>query len=403
MPLKIVYPYPAYWPYVRRGAERCIHDLSTYLAGRGHQVDIVTSKPGRPQIKHEEGVRIIYYRQVSHPLIFHYYPLIRLYAYGLEATRHIINHDYDVAHLMSYSEIAIAPLLRRWKNLPYLFHLIVQDHWWPSRLDRWLFRQLIRRADHVAALGPAYAGRVSRDHGVPVSVLSPPVNMQTFRPRGPKDPRRPEVLFPADLGDPRKGGALLLRAWDEIHRRCPEAVLVLAGPFGMAGFHPEEVANSMLGQLNLIRDPAARAAVEIRGPGAVGQLPDWYAQAAVTVLPSVDEAFGMVVVESLASGTPVVCSADGGPGEIVTNREIGATVPLFKQLDLLDARRARDLAEAVLYGIELSRQPQTQARCREWADQWSLERVGRQAERIYEELAETRRQGGPALAPAMRH
>jgi hypothetical protein len=44
--MKIAYPYPAYWPYVRRGVERCIHDTSNYLARRGHEVDIITSKPG---------------------------------------------------------------------------------------------------------------------------------------------------------------------------------------------------------------------------------------------------------------------------------------------------------------------------------------------------------------------
>ena len=401
MPLKIVFPYPNYWPYVRRGAERTIHDLAGYLSRRGHAVDIITSKPGRPCVAYEGKVRVTYLSQASHPLMFQYVPLIRLYHFGLLANLHMLRQRYDVAHLMSYSEIVGAPLMQRWKNLPYLFHLIVRDHWWPSRVDRWIFNQLMRRADHVAALTPKWAEHESRAYGIPVSVLPPPVDLSVFRPTGAKDLRRPQVLFTADLGDPRKGGALLLRAWDEIHRRCPEAVLVLAGPFGIAGFHPGAIANSALGQLHLIRNPAARAAVELRGPGAVENLPQQYAQAAVTVLPSVDEAFGMVVTESLASGTPVVCSSDGGPGEIVTSPEIGATVPLRELLDLLDAKRARDLAEAVLYAIDLARRPETVQRCRDWAEQWSLDRVGRQAELLYEELADRRGRGvsSSVLAP----
>ncbi|MGH2458073.1 MAG: glycosyltransferase family 4 protein, partial [Chloroflexota bacterium] len=259
MSLKIVFPYSNYWPYVRRGAERTIHDLAGYLGKRGHEVDIITSKPGKPCVRHEGNVRITYHPQVSHPLMFQYVPLIRLYHFGLLATYQIVRAHYDVAHLMSYSEIVAAPLLRRWHDLPYAFHLIVRDHWWPNRLDRLAFRQMMLGADRVAALTPKWAEHESAAYGIPVSVLPPPVDLSVFRPDGPKDLSRPEVLFTADLGDPRKGGVLLLRAWDEIHRRCPEAVLVLAGPFGIAGFHPAAIANSALGQFHVIRDPAARA------------------------------------------------------------------------------------------------------------------------------------------------
>lgn len=387
MGLRIVFPYPNYWPYVRRGAERIIHDLSTFLASRGHEVDIITAKPGRPRAVQEGNVRILYMRQASHPLMFQYIPLVRLYHFSILAHLQLMRNRYDVAHLMSYSEI-FGPLFRWIRGQPYLFHLIMREHWWPSRVDRLVFRLLIRWADHVAALTPGWAAHVQAEYHRPVGTLSPPVNMERFRPQGKKDLRRPRVLFTADLGDPRKGGALLLRAWNEIYRQCPEAELVLAGPFGIGGFHPEVVANSALGQLHLIRDPAARAAVHLRGPGSIENFPRLYAEAAVTVLPSVDEAFGMVVTESLASGTPVVCSAFGGPGEIVTSPEIGATVPLRELLDLLDAKRAHDLAEAVLYAINLARRPGTVERCREWADTWSLERVGLKAEAIYRELAE---------------
>jgi glycosyltransferase involved in cell wall biosynthesis len=317
--------------------------------------------------------------------MFQYIPLIRLYHFGLLAHAHLLRHRYDVAHLMSYSEV-FGPLLRRVRKTPYLFHLIMREHWWPTRFDRLLFRLLIHWADHVAALTPKWAEYVSGEYGRSVSALSPPVDMEVFKPQGEKDLRHPEVLFTADLGDPRKGGSLLLRAWDEIYENCPGAKLVLAGPFGIGGFHPEVVANTVLAQLHLIRSPEARAAVEIRGPGSVKNFPKQYAEAAVTVLPSVDEAFGMVTTESLASGTPVVCSSYGGTGEIVSNDEIGATVPLRELLDLLDARRAKELAQAVLYAIDLARKAETVQRCRDWAEQWSLERVGRQTEDIYQEL-----------------
>jgi glycosyltransferase involved in cell wall biosynthesis len=386
--MKILYPYPTYWPYIRRGAERCIHDLSNYLVRQGHEVDIVTSKPGAGRVAYDGLARVIYLRQLSHPLTYKYAPLIRLYAFGMGATSVLLRGNYDVAHLWSYSSLMAAPLLKRMGKLPYLYHVIVRNHHWPGRFDRWLFNQLMRNADKVAALTPGGAEEVTRLHGVPAMSLPPPVDMETFRPCAPKDPARPRVLFTGDLGDPRKGGPLLLRAWDEIHRRCPEAVLVLAGPFGLVGFDFEFEVYT-LERLDLVRSPAARAAVEIPGPGSLEELPYQYSRAAVTVLPSVEEAFGMVVTESLASGTPVVCSAHAGPGEIVSSPEIGVTVPLESHFDLVSERAAQLLAEAVLEGIELGRRPETEQRCRQWAETWSLDKVGALTESVLMNMAST--------------
>ncbi len=391
--MKVVFPYPTYWPYIRRGAERCIHDLSGYLAAQGHEVDIITSKPGAPRVTYDGAVRVIYLRQFSHPLTYRYGPLARLYGFGLGATEHLIRGKYDVAHMWSYSSVVAAPLLKAGIGLPYLYHLIVKNHYWPGRLDRWMFNQLMRRANQVAALTPNGAAEATAQYGVPVEVLPPPVDMDRFKPLGGRDLSRPQVLFTGDLGDPRKGGPLLLRAWDEIHRRCPEARLVLAGPFGLVGFDFGSDVYT-LERLDLVRSASARDAIEIRGPGTLEGLPHTYAQAAVTVLPSVEEAFGMVVTESLAAGTPVVCSAYSGPGEIITDPRVGVTVPIKTYFDLLSDRTAHDLADAVLAGIDLARQPGTAAACREWAEPWSLTRVGAKLEGMLEAMASSRTRDG---------
>ncbi|MBI5285480.1 MAG: glycosyltransferase family 4 protein [Chloroflexi bacterium] len=384
--MKVVFPYPTYWPYIRRGAERCIHDLSNYLAERGHEVDIITSKPGAGRVTYDGRVRVIYLRQFSHPLAYRYGPLARLYAFGLGAVEHLVRGKYDVAHMWSYSSVVAAPLLKSRMDLPYLYHLIVKNHYWPGRVDRWLFNQLLHQANKVAALTPGGAREASELYGLPVDVLPPPVDMDRFKPLATKDLSRPQVLFTGDLGDPRKGGALLLRAWDEIHRRCPEARLILAGPFGLVGFDFGSDVYT-LERLDLVRSASARDAIEIRGPGTLEGLPHTYAQAAVTVLPSVEEAFGMVVTESLAAGTPVVCSANGGPGEIVTDPRIGVTIPIRTYFDLLSERAARQLADAVVEAIELARQPGTSEACREWVEPWSLARVGSKLEGMLEEMA----------------
>lgn len=395
--MKIVYPYPAYWPYMRRGVERCIHDLSNYLANRGHDVTIITSKPGRERVAHDGPVRVVYLKQQAHPLVMKYYPLSRLYAFGIEATMAVHRGKYDVAHLWSFSAVLGAAFSREWLNTPYLFHVVLRTHNWRGRFDKWAFARLMQNADSVVALTPGGAAETQDMYGVPVGTLPPPVDMTVFRPHDGKDLSRPRVLFTGDLGDPRKGGALLLRAWDEIHRRCPEAVLVLAGPFGVMGYDLGFEVYT-LERLSLVRSPAARDAIEILGAGSLASLPNEYSRAAVTVLPSYDEAFGMVVTESLACGTPVVCSSHAGPGEIITNPDVGVTVPITSYLDVISEGKAHELAEAVLEGIELARRPDTSTRCREWAEPWGLERIGRLTEEALAGVA-----GAPSMTPQHEH
>lgn len=380
--MKVAFPYPGYWPYVRRGVERTIHDLAGYLAGRGHDVHVITSTPGRSKVVYEGKVRITYVCQLNHPLLYRYAPLARYYGFGVSATQVIYRDRPDAAHLWTFSGIRWARILRRRLGLPYLFHMIVA----PLSVGRWIYPEL-RDANRTLALTELGKRQIEAEFGVPCEVLPPPVNLKIFRPCGPRT-GHPTVFFPADLAERRKGGTLMLRAWNHIHRSEPRARLVLAGNLGVAGWIQDHGDGSTLSQLDLVLSASARKAVEVRGPGDLAALPSWYSAAWVTVLPSVDEAFGMTLTESLACGTPVVASHHGGSSEIISSPDIGRTVDILEESDLDSTARARELADAVLRTFELSRQSQTRTRCREWSARWSLERVGAQEERLLEEIVE---------------
>jgi glycosyltransferase involved in cell wall biosynthesis len=369
--VRVAYPYPGYWPYTRRGGERLVHDLAGYVARQGHEVHVIASTPGRPRRADDGGVQVNYVRQLSHPLLYRYSPVLRQLGYAAQATRAVAELRPDVAHFFTYSNIPW-PALRHAARPPYLFQSIVLKDRFPRTFWQPLFVETMRRADRVVALTEGGARAVEAEYGVSCGVLPPPVDMDEFRPCAPRADR-PEVLFTADLADGWKGGNLLLRAWNLVHSACPEAVLVLAGPYGMAGWTGSLYPHTMLRQLDLVRDPRARAAIEVRGTGAVGSLPAWYSSASVTVLPSIREAFGLVLTESLACGTPVVGSSHDGPGEIIRDPAIGATVDLQDFDDLLGTARADDLAAAILHCIDLAQQPATAARCRDWASRWSLQ------------------------------
>jgi glycosyltransferase-like protein len=102
----------------------------------------------------------------------------------------------------------------------------------------------------------------------------------------------------------RKNTLHILAAFTQVHRSTPEAVLVIAGGASLldhSGYHTrfrEALAASGLPE----------TAVRILGPVPDDDMPSLYRLATALVFPSVQEGFGLVVLEAMASGTPTVTS-----------------------------------------------------------------------------------------------
>ena len=84
----------------------------------------------------------------------------------------------------------------------------------------------------------------------------------------------------------------------------------------------------------------------------------------MTILPSKNEAFGLVLVESLACGTPLVVSDGWALPELVTPGVTGA---------LCDRDDPASVAEALLAALDLSRKPGTADACRATAEPYDWE------------------------------
>jgi glycosyltransferase involved in cell wall biosynthesis len=111
---------------------------------------------------------------------------------------------------------------------------------------------------------------------------------------------------------PIKGHDVLLRAIAEASRRVPQLSLDLAGS---GPLEPE--LRQRVAELGL--DGAVRFLGHVAPPP--------FADAALVVVPSVGEGFGMVALESMERGRAVIASAVGGLPEIVADGETGRVVP----------------------------------------------------------------------------
>jgi glycosyltransferase involved in cell wall biosynthesis len=168
----------------------------------------------------------------------------------------------------------------------------------------------------------------------------------------------------------RKGHQLLIEAWAEVARACPDARLLLFGRGPLA---------------NKVRDDifAAELQRSVLMPGFRPDLRAFLGRLDLLVHPAIAEGLGLAVMEAQAAGVPVVAFEAGGLPEIVAAGRSGRLVP---------AADASALAAAV---IELLQHPDQRQSLGEAARQWAAAEFGvaRMVEAyltLYGQLADTR-------------
>ncbi len=227
-------------------------------------------------------------------------------------------------------------------------------------------RRTMAGSDRIVALTAVDRQQMIRHYGeqAPIVVIPGGVDLARFTPL-PKASARARlglaqqqkiVLFVGRI-QRLKGLEVLLRAFARLADL--DAQLLIVG--GRPGTSPESREITRLQHLAAKLGVAERT--RFLGAVAHEELPKYYSAADVSVMPSSYESFGLVAVESLACGTPVVATRVGGLRSIVHDGETGLLVPwrdaeLFAERlrrvltdEELRARLARQARESVLqYG-----------------------------------------------------
>jgi glycosyltransferase involved in cell wall biosynthesis len=238
--------------------------------------------------------------------------------------------------------------------------------WGLSRLER----LNARRAPVVLSTSRYCCERIEEHYGVPAERLRlVPEGIDTglWNPAaGDAAAREPHTVLCVARQYPRKRVADLITAFQAVHQRLPSARLVVIGDGPEHGALQELVQRLGLGEV-----------VQLVGALADdGAVRDWYRRSAVFCLPSIQEGFGIVFLEAMASGLPVVSTTATAIPEVVPHGRAGLLVP---------PRDPSALAEALL---KLLTDPKLQARCRvygrEHVGPFSWDRV---AERFLEAVS----------------
>ena len=188
---------------------------------------------------------------------------------------------------------------------------------------------LIERCEAVIATSPEDVMSMERHYGTPGNAVIVPcgVDQKEFRPR---EPDREALGIPDDgallayVGrfDPNKGIETFVRSAAIAHEAHPVR-LVFAGGFEPGAGDSDEHSRirSLVEELGLSERAHFLGRVERE------RLPEVYAAADVCVVPSRYESFGLVAVEAMGCGTPVVASETGGLRYSIVHRETGLLAP----------------------------------------------------------------------------
>jgi D-inositol-3-phosphate glycosyltransferase len=270
---------------------------------------------------------------------------------GVEAFRLEHGVDYDLIHGHYWLSGAVGLALReRWGvPLVQMFHTLGRLKNDASR-DGTEREPLLRIAEETRIVGAAdrlvAATAIERSHLVSrygadperIAVIPCGVDTTLFTPGDQAAARaalglddRPRLLYVGRLA-PIKGLTTLLDGMARLRQAGSRAHLCIVG--GDA----DEPLNGHEGELRArLTDLALQDVVTFVGAQPQECLRDWYVAADATVLPSYYESFGMVALEAMACGSPVVASRVGGLQTTVRDRITGVLVPDHDPAALVEA------------------------------------------------------------------
>jgi glycosyltransferase involved in cell wall biosynthesis len=345
------YAYP-----VLGGIPEHVHNLSKELAARGHDVTVLTSKAplgmkGRGRAVDAENLSLHGYRTVRIPISM---PIVSngsvaRISVGLQAKHAIARalEGMDVVHGQGLAVPTIVLWSLRVSPAPVnvgTFHTYFDGGHWGYKYFFAYVRSTMARTDRVIAVSDACVTALRPYFpDLDFNVIPNGVDTTLYRPLGPgeeRPPRPPRILFVGRF-DTRNRLDVLLQAARILQDQGRDFLVQVVGDGPMRPVYHRQAKSLGVSE-------------RIEWLGLLDrERPRLYREATVFAAPCVLASFGVVLLEALASGTPVVCAdnigyrqviRDGAPGRFVPPDDAAALAAgIAEQLD--DAALRRDWGE----------------------------------------------------------
>jgi D-inositol-3-phosphate glycosyltransferase len=309
--------------------------------------------------------------------------------------------QYDLIHSHYWLSGWVALELQKAWRVPMIqmFHTLGEMKNRVARVDEqpehgqriWTEREIMRAADRIIA-----ATELDQEHMVTLYGADPAkmrivpcgVDLTKFHPHEKGrarteiglDPDVKTVLFVGRM-EPLKGIDDLLQAIAHIihdhDMPCNRLSLILIG--GSAEDSPDAISSEMAKLIRMRDELGLHEMATFIGAQGQDVLPFYYSAADVVVMPSHYESFGLVALEAMACGTPVVASDVGGLSYTVEDGVTGFLVPQRNPKELAD--RICDILNDEPFRDQLGRQALAVAQ------RYSWQHVADQIVNVYREVA----------------
>jgi D-inositol-3-phosphate glycosyltransferase len=344
-----------------------IRELAGEMGNQGHRVDIYTraaagDSPGQ-SITLSPNVRLtaLEFGAAANAPKSALYPYLDRFFLALDQFRTAEDIDYDLIHSHYWLSGLVGRLTQQAWRIPHIttFHTLgaikrlvgAEESGLTARIAA--ERELVNDCETVLVTSTRERDNLLRCYEAsPEKVRSVPcgVNLDLFRPMSTRIARRrigatmdEALLLYVGRFAPEKRLERLIHAIGGLNH-IPRLRLIVVG--GDGNGHPKSME-----MIEWCR--SLQVADRVDFPGRVDQkeLPSYYCAADMLVLPSAYESFGMVALEAMACGTPVVATRVGAMEEIIRKGVNGTLVDGFKSANLADAvtgllsRKPRQTAE----------------------------------------------------------
>jgi len=383
-----------------------IRELARDLARRGIDVDVYTRQREHDHPTIQEiapGARVIHIESgpVTYLPKMEVYDRLDEFTAGVDAYARANDLRYDVIHAHYWLSAEVARVLAPKWGVPriQMFHTLglvkreVMDEDVDAESDVRITieRRAVQESAAVVAASEIEASELEQLYAAPASkirIIPCGVDPEVFHPIRQADARRTLgrdecerlILFVGRI-EQIKGIDVLLRAIDIVFRGYPElrdeiCLLVVGGALDA---DDEEAETDKIVELRrLVHEHRLEHTVDFVGSQDQPQLALFYNAADLCAVPSLTESFGLVALESMACGTPVVGTRVGGLQTVIENDISGLLVPAGDDAALAEAM-ARVLLDPALR-LRLA------AGARERAKHYSWRRVGEAIAALYTDL-----------------
>jgi hypothetical protein len=326
-----------YTPDEGGGIGTYLYNLSKGLKELGNQVYIVTQTKGEDSIDEVEGIKTFRFKTKYLPKIERCFPGLAWSIFvGNKVERLVRELDINLIEFPNWEGAGFWYLLKKARkpvvirlHTPYFETLLIDKNKktinFGDKFICWLEKYACRISDcltsstyfHRDMVSNAYRLNKDEIEILPLGIIPPKLQSSELNN---SVKRKIKVLYVSRLEN-RKGTLLLIQSIPEVIFRFPDIEFILIGKD-----RPHAPGNISFKEYFKKHYPQYKLSVSFLGYLSNEKLQKYYTESDIFVVPSLYESFGLIYVEALFNGKPIVACRAGGVPEVVEHDKTGLLI-----------------------------------------------------------------------------